>query len=212
MSPAPAPGLPPAAAARLGTLLAPGRTVLGLAGPPGSGKSTLAAALAALAAHRGVDACILPMDGFHLADEELARLGLGDRKGAPETFDADGFVANLRRVRAADHDVLAPRFDRHLEAAIAGALRIPAAARLVVVEGNYLLLQRTGWEDVRPLLDECWLLAPDDAVRAERLVARHVAHGRSPAAAAAWVRDVDEPNARLIASASAPADLVLDPG
>lgn len=208
----PAPALPPTAADRLATLLADGRIILGLAGPPGSGKSTLAAALADHATHHGIAACILPMDGFHLADEELARLGLGDRKGAPETFDVDGFVATLRRVRTADHDVLAPRFDRHLEAAIAGALRIPAAARLVIVEGNYLLLQRPGWEDVRPLLEECWLLAPDDAVRAERLVARHIAHGRSPAAAAAWVRDVDEPNARLIAAASAAADLVLDPG
>jgi pantothenate kinase len=187
-------------------LVARGGRVLGIAGAPGAGKSTLAAELVAA---WGDGAQLLPMDGFHLADDELARLRRGDRKGAPDTFDVDGYVAALGRVRARRADVLVPRFDRSLEAAIAGSLRVSVATELVVTEGNYLLLDAPGWCDVRPLLDECWLLVADDEVRAAQLVARHVAHGRTDEAARAWVLAVDEPNAALVARASGDADLVV---
>jgi pantothenate kinase len=186
-----------------------GGRVLGIAGVPGAGKSTLAEALVAA---WGPCAQLLPMDGFHLADDELARLGRGDRKGAPDTFDVDGYVAALRRVRARDVDVLVPRFDRSLEAAIAGSLRIAVGTELVVTEGNYLLLDDDtcpGWRAVRPLLDEAWTVTASDTVRVAQLVDRHVAHGRDRAAAEAWVRDVDEPNARRIASCSVAADVVV---
>lgn len=197
-----------ALAGRVAEFKARGGRLLGITGAPGSGKSTVAEGL--VAATPG--ACLLPMDGFHYADEELARLGRSRRKGAPDTFDVDGFIATLRRVHEGRHDVLVPRFHRHLEAAMAGAIRIPAGAPLVVVEGNYLLLDSGGWEGVRPLLDECWLLRPDDAVRRQRLVARHQQHGRSADDAEHWVATVDEPNARLIASHAAGADFVVDPG
>lgn len=187
-------------------LVGRGGRILGITGPPGAGKSTLADAIVQA---WGPGAQLLPMDGFHLADDELARLGRANRKGAPDTFDVDGYLEALRRVRRRDADVLVPRFDRGLEAAIAGALRVGVATELVVTEGNYLLLDRSGWRDVRDLLDEVWYVDADDTTRVEQLLARHVAHGRIHSDAAAWVRDVDEPNAVLVASTIERADLVL---
>ncbi|MEQ1699877.1 MAG: nucleoside/nucleotide kinase family protein [Ilumatobacteraceae bacterium] len=201
--------LPPHLISRVEQLLARGGRVLGIVGPPGAGKSTLADAVVA---HFGDAAQLLPMDGFHLANEELARLGRAERKGAPDTFDVDGYLAALQRVRARVHDVLVPRFHREVEEAFAGAIRITTSTRLVVTDGNYLLLQQGRWADVRALLDESWFLRPDDDVRRERLVTRHVHHGRTPAAAEDWVRDVDEANAVRIVRDSAVADVIVDPG
>jgi pantothenate kinase len=107
--------------------------------------------------------------------------------------------------------VLVPRFDRTIEESVAGAIRIGTTTELVITEGNYLLLPTGHWADVAPLLDDRWLLQPDDDVRRARLVARHVAHGRAPADARAWVDDVDEPNARLVSAHRHAALLVLDP-
>ena len=187
--------------------LGPGRRLLGITGPPGSGKSTLAAALvAALGAH----AVAVPMDGFHLAQAELLRLGRQDRKGAPDTFDAAGYAALLRRLRDPQEAlVYAPAFDRDLEEPVAGSVPVPADVPLVVTEGNYLLLEDDGWGAVRPLLDEVWYVDLDDAVRLQRLVARHVRHGRDPDAAAAWASGTDEANARRIAATRGRADLLV---
>ena len=189
------------------------RAVLGITGPPGSGKSTLTSALlSALSLRLGADAVAhLPMDGFHLADVQLDRHGLRDRKGAPETFDVDGYVATLARLHSSPESVLyVPGFERDLEQPIAAAIAIPPAARLVVTEGNYLLLPDGGWEHVRPLLAEVWFVGVDDDVRRSRLIRRHEEFGKSPAAARAWVDQVDEPNARLICSTREAADLVVD--
>ncbi|CUR57264.1 conserved hypothetical protein [metagenome] len=194
-------------------LVGPQRVVLGVTGAPGAGKSTLAEALVAgLRADLGPDAVgHLPMDGFHLADVQLDRLGLRDSKGAPETFDVDGYVAILRRLHVeADHPVYAPGFERDLEQPIAAAIAIPASARLVVTEGNYLLLPDRGWERVRPLLTEAWLVDLDDDARRQRLIRRHEQFGKSPAAARAWVDQVDERNAELVRGTRDRADLVID--
>lgn len=199
---------------RIGAL--PGdRVVVGVAGCPGAGKSTLVAALlTALAAEHGPESVAhVPMDGFHLADVELARLGRSDRKGAPDTFDAGGYVALLRRIAAHDEDVVyAPAFERDLEQPVAGAIPVPRTARVVLTEGNYLLLDAPGWRAVPGLLDAAWFCDVDPALRHERLVARHVAFGKTPAEAAAWVAAVDGPNAALVEASRDRADLVVRVG
>ncbi len=191
---------------RARALVAGGGRILGIAGAPGSGKSTLAEQLVTA---WGPSAQLLAMDGFHLADDELVRLGRDDRKGAADTFDVDGFVSALHRVRDRDADVLVPRFDRSLEAAIAGSVRVAVSTDLVVTEGNYLLLDEPGWREVHELLDETWLMTADDGERVAQLVARHVSHGRTVDEAEHWVTTVDEPNARRIADNSVTADLVV---
>lgn len=186
-----------------------GRAVLGIAGAPGAGKSTLAAAVADAVGPSAVD---VPMDGFHLAQAELVRLDRAERKGAPDTFDVDGFVALLRRIReqrAGDPVVYAPAFDRTLEEPVAGAIPVAADVPLVIVEGNYLLVPDGAWSGVRPLLDECWFVEVDDGLRLDRLTARHAAHGKEPAAAHAWARGPDERNARLVAATRDRADAVV---
>lgn len=180
--------------------------LLGIAGAPGAGKSTLAAALAAYVP----GAVHVPMDGFHLADVELRRRGLLGRKGATETFDAEGYAALLRRIRARDELVMAPAFERDLEQPLAGAIPVDPTAGLVVTEGNYLLLDEPRWRAVRDGLDRVWHVRVADDLRRTRLVARHVAFGKQPAEARDWVGRVDEPNARLVEGRADAADLVLD--
>ncbi|MFC7620830.1 nucleoside/nucleotide kinase family protein [Microlunatus sp. GCM10028923] len=172
------------------------RVIIGLVGAPGSGKSTLAAALLDRLGDR---AAILGMDGFHLGQRELERLGRADRKGAPDTFDALGYRELLRRVRSrTDVDHFVPVFDRHLEEPIAANGVVLAGVPIVITEGNYLLLEDPAWRDVATELDECWYLEPDEDLRLDRLTQRHVDHGRTPAEAAEWVARVDQANAKLI--------------
>jgi pantothenate kinase len=187
----------------------PGRALIGIAGPPGAGKSTLAERLVTAV---GPVAAWVPMDGFHLADAALDRLGLRGRKGAPETFDGWGYLALLRRLAAeTDHPVWAPGFERTLEQPLAGSIPVDPGVRLVVTEGNYLLLDRPPWPQVRAALSEVWYVEAEPGVRRERLLARHVAFGKSPAEATAWMAAVDEPNARLIERGRDAADLVVRP-
>ncbi len=189
------------------------RALLGIAGGPGAGKSTLAASLVRALNADGPWAAHVPMDGFHLADAELDRLGRRDRKGAPDTFDAAGYAALLRRLREEPAEVVyAPGFERVLEQALAGAIPVPPAARLVVTEGNYLLLQEGSWARVRPALDEVWYCEIPEAERIRRLVARHEEFGKEPAAARAWVLGSDQRNAELVATTRGRADLVVPAG
>ncbi|WP_374214747.1 nucleoside/nucleotide kinase family protein [Streptomyces sp. SKN60] len=184
------------------------RRVLGIVGPPGVGKSTLAGRLITLLDGLAV---LVPMDGFHLAQAELERLGRAGRKGAPDTFDAAGYVALLARIRAAEPGVTvyAPAFDRGLEEPVAGAIPVPPEVPLVITEGNYLLHDEGPWAAVRPLLDEAWYLDLDDRRRVPRLVARHVRFGKEPAHAERWVAESDEANARLVARGRDRAHLVV---
>jgi pantothenate kinase len=192
-------------------LAAPGhRRILGIAGAPGAGKSTLAEGL--VQALDGL-AVLVPMDGFHLARRELARLGRAARKGAPDTFDAAGYTALLARLRDPDPavTVYAPAFDRALEEPVAGSVPVPAGVPLVVTEGNYLLYDEGDWARVRPLLDETWFLEADQEVRVRRLVDRHVRFGKERPFAERWVHDSDEANARLVERGRDLADLVVEP-
>jgi pantothenate kinase len=186
------------------------RKLLGLVGAPGAGKSTLAAALLQLV---GADrAQVVPMDGFHLANVELQRLGRSGRKGAPDTFDSAGYVALLQRLREQRPDgdiVYAPEFRREIEEPIAGAIAVLPTTQLVISEGNYLLHDVGPWAGAAAMFDEVWYVDIDDAVREERLVRRHQQFGRSAEEARAWVASTDAPNARLIAATRVRAHHVL---
>jgi pantothenate kinase len=208
--------MPPAGAsydellARARSLAEPGgRRILGITGAPGAGKSTLAAQLAAAL---GPAAVIVPMDGYHLAHRELERLGLADRKGAPETFDGAGFVALLRRLRDGGEAVVyAPEFRREIEEPIAGAIAVPPDVPLVITEGNYLLLDAEPWAAVAGLLDETWFVDPPEAARLAWLTERHARHGKDPEAAYRWARGPDQANAELVAQTRPRADRVFAP-
>jgi pantothenate kinase len=181
------------------------RVLIGIAGAPGAGKTTLAETLVA---RLGADAAHVPMDGFHLADVELARLGRADRKGAPDTFDPGGYAALLARIRAGE-EVWAPGFERTLEQPIAQSIFVGADVSVVVSEGNYLLLPDATWRRVRSMFTEVWFVRTDDTVRVERLVARHIEFGKPPDAARDWVLRSDEANAALVAATADSADLIV---
>lgn len=184
-----------------------GRVVVGIAGSPGAGKTTLATRLVEAI---GPEAVHLPMDGFHLANATLDRLGRHDRKGALDTFDGWGFVGLLRRVREeSDHTVFAPSFHREVDEPVAGEIAVEPSHAVVVVEGNYLLVADEPWGRVRDLLDEAWFCSGAGAERERRLVDRHTRHGRTVEAATAWAREVDGRNALLVESTRPRADLVV---
>lgn len=181
------------------------RLIVGIAGAPGAGKSTFAAALAPL-----VGGTVLPMDGFHLSQARLVKLGRRDRMGAPDTFDVEAFVALLYALRGSKATVHAPGFDRGIEEPVDGAIAIEPGDRILLIEGNYLLHDADGWEQVAPLLDATIFVHLDHVIRHDRLIARHIAFGKEPAAAREWALGTDERNAQLIAAGSARADLVLE--
>lgn len=192
-----------------------GVVVIGIAGAPGVGKTTLAEQLMASLNLDESDPeqqrfAHIPLDGFHLSDQELTRLSLLERKGAPGTFDAYGYAALLKRLREPrDSAVYAPGFERTIEQPIAGVIPVYPLVRTVITEGNYLLLDRPGWREVRAQCTEVWYCEQDEDLRLERLTQRHILFGKSPAAAAEWVARVDEPNARLIEATKNRVDLVM---
>lgn len=192
-------------------LVVPGeRRILGLTGAPGAGKSTVAEQL--VSALGPETAVLVPMDGFHLANEVLIDLGRLDRKGAHDTFDDGGYarlIATLRTQRAEHPVVYAPRFRREIEESIGSSIPVPPTVPLVVTEGNYLLLESDAWPTARSHIDEVWFLAPDTGIRHARLVRRHEAYGKSPEEAEFWALGSDERNAQLIESTAGRADRIV---
>jgi pantothenate kinase len=181
------------------------RALLAIVGPPGSGKSTLADRVADTV---GAAARVVPMDGFHLSNRELRRLHRADRKGAIDTFDGFGYLHLVRRLAADDEDVYAPNFDRTIEEPVAGSILVDHSVRLVICEGNYLLVDREPWNRLRALFTEAWYCDVNEKVRIERLAARHHAHGKSLAEARAWALGSDQINTEVIAPSRARADVV----
>ncbi|HVQ50165.1 MAG TPA: nucleoside/nucleotide kinase family protein [Mycobacterium sp.] len=188
------------------------RAILGIAGSPGAGKSTLVDLLVTrIRAAEGDDwVAHIPMDGFHLADAQLDRIGARDRKGAPDTFDVAGYADLLERVkREVDEPVYVPGFDRTLEQPLAAALVVLPSVRLVVTEGNYLLLDDPDWARARRAMDAVWFVTSDESKRIARLVARHIEFGKTPDEARAWVATIDQRNADLVAPTIDKADRVI---
>jgi pantothenate kinase len=184
-----------------------GRVLVGLTGPPGAGKSTLAGWLVGALPGAGLSAAYLPMDGFHLANAVLLGLGRRERKGAPDTFDAEGYLAMLRRVaREVAGTVYAPRFHREVEESYAAEIAIGPQVRVVVTEGNYLLLAEQPWRQVRACLDAVWYVTVPGNVSRDRLVRRRIGLGQPASEAVAWADGSDRRNAELVAGSRSRAD------
>lgn len=185
------------------------RKILGIVAPPGAGKSTFAEAI-----HRAfpLQSQVVPMDGFHLANVELARLGRATRKGAADTFDGLGFLNLLHRIKAQTPEeiIYAPDFRRDLEEPVAGAIAVLASTPLIIVEGNYLLGDDAPWVGIKGVLDEVWYLDVDEAIRHDRLLHRHLRFGRTREEALAWMASTDAPNARRIEATRHRADRDVD--
>lgn len=186
------------------------RGLTAVVGAPGAGKSTLAEALVAKLNEEAADsAAVLPMDGYHFDDRVLVPRGLRPRKGAPDTFDVAGFYHMLQRLKRNDEaEIAVPVFDRDLEIARAGARLIPRSVRHLIVEGNYLLLDRPGWSRLSSLFDTTIMIAVPEEILRQRLVARWRGYGIPPDEITAKVEANDLPNGRLVVSGSVQAEFI----
>jgi pantothenate kinase len=184
-----------------------GRIIIGIVGKPGAGKSTLSSYLIEKLPKESV--ALVPMDGYHLSNKELDALGRRNRKGAPDTFDSNGYAALLQRIATSTDDVYFPIFHREIEESIAAEGVVTAKTKIVLTEGNYLLHDQGGWKNVAPILTESWYVEVDDVVRLERLVDRHHFYGKERQAAYDWAHGTDENNAQLVESTKELADFLV---
>ena len=184
-----------------------GRIIIGIVGKPGAGKSTLSSYLIEKLPKESV--ALVPMDGYHLSNKELDALGRRNRKGAPDTFDSNGYAALLQRIATSIDDVYFPIFHREIEESIAAEGVVTAKTKIVLTEGNYLLHDQGGWKNVAPILTESWYVEVDDVVRLERLVDRHHFYGKERQAAYDWAHGTDENNAQLVEGTKELADFLV---
>ena len=183
------------------------REIIGIVGKPGAGKSTLSSFL--IENLPADEVALIPMDGYHLSNAQLAHLGRSNRKGAPDTFDSYGFAALLERVKSSHEDVYFPIFHREIEESIAAEGVVTSKTKLVITEGNYLLHNEGGWRNVSDFLTESWYVDVDDELRLERLVDRHHFFGKERQAAYDWAHGTDENNARLVEATRDKADFLV---
>ena len=184
------------------------RTIIGIIGKPGGGKSTLSKYLL-----KGMDptlVSVVPMDGFHLSNKVLKELGRSDRKGAHDTFDVKGFTTLIQRIKSDSADpIYYPVFDRSIEESIAAQGVVYPSTRVVIVEGNYLMHDKDGWQEISPLLDQSWYAFLDEDIRISRLISRHIAFGKDPESAKAWAKGSDQVNAELIETGVGRCDFLI---
>jgi pantothenate kinase len=184
------------------------RTIIGIVGKPGGGKSTLSKFLL-----KGMDSTlvsVVPMDGFHLSNKILKELGRSDRKGAQDTFDVNGFKTLIERIKLDNVDpIYYPIFDRSIEESIAAQGVVYPSTRVVIVEGNYLMHDGDGWQEISPLLDQSWYAFLEEDIRISRLISRHIAFGKDPESAKAWAKGSDQVNAELIEAGVGRCDFLI---
>jgi pantothenate kinase len=184
------------------------RMIIGIIGKPGGGKSTLSKFLL-----KGMDSTlvsVVPMDGFHLSNKVLKEIGRSDRKGAQDTFDVKGFTNLIERIKMDSADpIYYPIFDRSIEESIAAQGVVYPSTRVVIVEGNYLMHDRDGWQEISPLLDQSWYAFLDEDIRVSRLISRHIAFGKDPESAKAWAKGSDQVNAELIEAGVGRCDFLI---
>ena len=184
------------------------RTMIGIVGKPGAGKSTVVTEIQKQFSTEEV--AIIPMDGYHLSNEELIKLGRRERKGAPDTFDVEGFISLITRVRnEIDKDHTFPIFHREIEASKADEGIVLRNTKVIVIEGNYLFSEEHNWSEVFPLLDQSWFIEIDDEIRMQRLITRHIKYGKTPQEAEDWSRGSDEANAKFIAKTASRAERII---
>ena len=173
------------------------RVLIGIIGKPGAGKSTLSKFLMGKLPKDLVT--VVPMDGYHLSNKVLKDLKRSDRKGAPDTFDVAGCASLVKRIRSEQtQNIYYPIFDRSIEESIAAQGVVYPSTRVVIVEGNYLMHDKDGWQEISPLLDQSWYAFLDEDLRISRLISRHIAFGKDPESAKAWAKGSDQVNAELI--------------
>ncbi len=184
------------------------RTIIGIVGKPGGGKSTLSKYL--LKDMDPMLVSVVPMDGFHLSNKVLKELGRSDRKGAQDTFDVKGFTALIQRIKMDGAEpIYYPIFDRSIEESIAAQGVVYPSTRVVIVEGNYLMHDEDGWQEIAPLLDQSWYAFLDEDIRISRLISRHIAFGKDPESAKAWAKGSDQVNAELIETGVGRCDFLV---
>ena len=186
----------------------PDARIVGIVGPPGRGKTTVAATLSPCLS---VPHCVVPMDGFHYPQKTLRALGRRDRMGAPDTFDTKALAELLVRVTQRLEPVVFPEFDRTVEEPVPGSITVMPEDELIIVEGNYLLVDDDDWIRIGQLLDVCIYVDIPEDVRLERLTRRHVDFGKSTSEATEWVARVDQANALVIEATKFRADALYRP-